>query len=213
MDVLVKNTIDKIEIVKKNGFEAWMTLLENRFNPLLDCARTGDLSFMSIPGATAVLIQNIINQLLRTGKYDEYCAQYDDGRIGTSESILKFMRHQSVYDIAARMVRYGGEYELNLIENKTDLEFITGDQPVCTLGYGRSICELDFYYPISPTKALCLTKKGRFNQLYAHLNMPTVHEVDRLNKLICHFSVSQLYAKSRTTLEIGRYYASKCCVI
>lgn len=197
------------KIAKANGFEHYMTEIENRFNPLLDKARMGDLSFMSILGAKAVFIHGIINQLLRTGKYDEHCKQCDEGRIGTSESLLRFMRHQSAFDIASQMIQYGGDYELNLIENNTGLEFITGDQPVCTMGHGRSICELDLYYPISPSKALCLTKKGRFRQLYNHLKAPMVHDVDQLNKLICHFSIDQLYAKSGNTLEIGRYYASK----
>ena len=47
------------------------------------------------------------------------------------------------------------EYHLVLMENKTDLPLITGDQPVVnTYAVGKPLTEhatdLEFYYPISP---------------------------------------------------------------
>ena len=194
---------------KNNGFEYWMTRLEEHFNPLLDRARHGDLSFMAERSNRPAFIHNMINQMLRTQKFDRLASRIVDGNPHANIKIATYLRHLSAYEVASSLVQNGEEYELNLICNNTALEFITGDQPLCNLVTNEEACQVDVYYPISPKLALFFSKRGRFNSVYGYLKEPTVHEVDTLNKAICNASLDQLYAQSTEVLSTGHYYASK----
>lgn len=200
--------IDSGTIAKNNGFEYWMTTLENYFNPLLDRARRGDLGFMAEAESRPAFIHNMINQMLRTQKFDRLALDLVDDNPCTNAKVAKYLRHLSAYDVASVIARQGDEYELNLICNNTALEFITGDQPLCNLVTNEEACQFDVYYPISPAAALFFSKKGRFDGVYPHLKSPSVHEVDALNKAICNASIDQVYAKSAEVLETGRYFAA-----
>ena len=190
--VKLSKFIDDGVTAMNNGFEYWMTKLENLFNPLLDRARNGDLSFMAERDNRPAFIHNLINQMLRTQKFDNLASDMLEEHPHTSIKVATYLRHLSAYEVASSLTRDADEYELNLICNNTALEFITGDQPLCNLVSNEDVGQFDVYYPISPTLALFFSKKGRFSNVYGHLKNPDVHEVDTLNKAIC----------------VGHYFAS-----
>ena len=206
--VKLSEFIDNVSIAKKNGFEYWMTQLEKHFNPLLDRARNGDLTFMAERENRPAFIHNIINQMLRTQKFDRLASDLVDDNPHTNIKIATYLRHLSAYDVASALVRNGDQYELNLIRNNTALEFITGDQPLCNLVPNEEASQFDVYYPIAPRLALFFSRNGRFDNVYGYLKEPNVHEVDTLNRAICNVSIDQLYARSTEVLSIGRYCAS-----
>ncbi|ENA3445201.1 DUF4238 domain-containing protein [Yersinia enterocolitica] len=80
-----------------------------------------------------------------------------------------------------------GGYRLVILTNKSELKFITSDQPVInTLAYDRKVVndmEVEIYYPLSPTVAVLLTKKLTENEI---LEIKGV-EVERYNKMINYF--------------------------
>jgi hypothetical protein len=91
--------------------------------------------------------------------------------------------------------------QLVLVENGTDLPFITGDQPVINLhGDGRkSPATLSWYYPISPHLALFLTEVDEEPSFFtASL---TSAQVNSLNARMVAASHSQVFAQSRVSLE------------
>ena len=207
--VKLSRFIDDGVTAMNNGFEYWMTKLENLFNPLLDRARNSDLSFMAERNNRPAFIHNFINQMLRTQKFNDLASDMLEDCPHTSIKIATYLRHLSAYEVASSLARDADEYELNLICNNTALEFITGDQPLCNLVSDEEAGQFDVYYPISPRLALFFSKRGRFNSVYGYLKELNVHEVDTLNKAICSASMNQVYAQSIEMLSTGQYFASK----
>jgi hypothetical protein len=88
-----------------------------------------------------------------------------------------------------------------ILNNLTEVEFITGDQPIVNLlaVADRPATELSLYYPLSPTKALLLSDAGRrlmvtndsFNEKWAV----------ELNRKIAENSHSQVFARDARALE------------
>ena len=101
-------------------------------------------------------------------------------------------------------MRNWGNEEFLLVENSTDLEFITGDNPICNLDAHDKSKFLDLYFPISPSKAVFICDKDRV-MLYPEMNRPTIQDVHNLNRKICGNSISQVFAKNRDTLHFGGY--------
>ena len=147
--------------------------------------------------------------MLRTCKYD-YLVKAGKGALAAVDpALICFLRHEAAFEVAKNFSISHRDYELKLIENSTDMEFITGDQPLCNLISDANAGQFDLYYPVSPRKALIFVKKGRYENVYRHLNELSVREVDELNRKICEVSVNQLYASTSYVLELGHYYASK----
>src|ERR1700733_2153449 len=74
--------------------------------------------------------------------------------------IWGIMSHMFAANIGMGVYLERRKRQLVLVENGTDLPFLTGDQPVRKLhGDGRkSPATLSWYYPISPRLALLLTE-------------------------------------------------------
>jgi hypothetical protein len=91
------------------------------------------------------------------------------------------------------------EYTLLVLDNKTENPFLTGDQPVTnTHGTGTALTEqvykVEFYYPLSPSKAMVLTKT-----LEKHRQV-TAETVDMYNRHIVLGSHKQLFSCTRESL-------------
>ena len=90
---------------------------------------------------------------------------------------------------------------LSLLINRTDIPFITSDQPVINLcadyqKLGEKMNGLTFYYPISPAVAILLNSKDAQNDI--HL---TEDQVDFYNKAIIQSSSQCIFANKRETIE------------
>ena len=97
--------------------------------------------------------------------------------------------------------------KLVLVENTTDLPFITGDQPLVNLHGSdgeKSPATLSWYYPISPRLALFLTEVDE-GPTYTTAGL-TSAQVSDLNARIAAASHRQLFGPSRELLE---YYANQ----
>lgn len=104
--------------------------------------------------------------------------------------MCSFMATNISYDMSLNSNR-----KLFLLENKSSVDFITSDQPVINLNPEGSAGEhVDYYYPISPRKALLILTSGNnyfFNQ---QLNDDDVH---MLNSKIARGSCNTIFGKSR----------------
>lgn len=97
-----------------------------------------------------------------------------------------------------------GNYKLVLIKNNSDLEFITGDQPVINIfslsaPKNEALERLAFYYPISPKLAVLVIEKhyfeGKFELTYDEKS------VRSHNKAIVSSSLEQVFSSNREILE------------
>lgn len=90
---------------------------------------------------------------------------------------------------------------LSLLVNKTDIPFITSDQPVINLyaDYQKPEEEsngLTFYYPISPDVAILLNSEDTQNKVYL-----TREQVDYYNRTIIQASYQCIFANKREVIE------------
>lgn len=92
-----------------------------------------------------------------------------------------------------------GEYYCCLISNRTDLPFITGDQPIINVYANENpqieTTDLELYYPVSPTRALLISKEHSEN-----INC-SVEEAKEYNDLIAKQSLELLFALHESELR------------
>ncbi|WP_323651899.1 DUF4238 domain-containing protein [Aliarcobacter butzleri] len=91
---------------------------------------------------------------------------------------------------------------LFLLINSTNLEFITGDQPVLNTHGVYNNCELkndefELYYPISPKLAILISNKNFKNKL---INIKNENHINKYNNYIIHSSFEQIFATNEQTI-------------
>lgn len=95
------------------------------------------------------------------------------------------------------------DYKIVLLENQSQKNFITGDQPVVNtfandVAIDEEIFNLEFYYPISPKLALLITQKNELEPIQIIID---INEINNYNKMIFNFSEEQIYASSEVEFE------------
>lgn len=91
-----------------------------------------------------------------------------------------------------------------ILENLTSTPLITGDQPIINTyaAFGNEVIEhdhLEFYYPLSPNKALLLTKKTEYQKV-PHKELSET-EVAYFNDAIVDLAYEQIYSSSKFQLN------------
>lgn len=92
-------------------------------------------------------------------------------------------------------------FRMVLLKNTSNLEFITGDQPVINLesrDTPEPPIETELYYPVSPKLAILITKKA-FYKNTGEVNI-NADQVSYYNKAIIENSKNQIFASKKTTL-------------
>ena len=94
--------------------------------------------------------------------------------------------------------------KLELLTPPPEYRFITGDQPIINLKVNvndqfADVPGLEFYYPISPIKAIRLTIH---HERVVHTTTLSPHEVSVLNKAIYSHAKNQVYAANECDLEV-----------
>ena len=120
------------------------------------------------------------------------------------EAMWSVLRHISATSVSFSLYQDREKYRPVIIENKSDIPFITGDQPVINtfavgLDLNKEPIDLEFYYPLTPSIALLLTCKDRYRTIYDI--SATKSDVIKYNRYIRDQSGKQVYASSREVLE------------
>ena len=121
--------------------------------------------------------------------------------VSTWRRISGIMTHMMATNIGLSIYREKKKRQLVLVENTTDVAFITGDQPIINLhGDGeKSPTALSWYYPISPRLALLLPEVDE--EAVVSTTSLTAAQVSDLNARIVAGSHRQVFAAARSALE------------
>ena len=151
----------------------------------------------------------IIHQFFRTNKFLTSIPLFIEkfGEDGMRR-ICSFLRFPLVNQVHSYLCAKKDEYSFYLIINNTDLPFITGDQPLTNLDTNNPSDFFDLFYPISPTRALLLCKKERWDKRYSSFKNIDKEQVNKLNLMICSRCLKQIYATSSEVLEKNSYVAA-----
>ena len=185
------------------GIEPFATNVEQIAYPLIEALRFGDSSFLDDPDKRESLFLYISLQMFRVRKFTDIADHY---RLIDSKT-LKLSRIILVARTLDFLMRNWSNEEFCIVDNTTDLEFITGDDPISNLDAHERPKFLDLYFPISPNKAIFICTKDRVD-LYPEMRKITTQYVHELNRKIAADSVFQVFAKNRETLHSGGYKPS-----
>lgn len=180
----------KLREVEMTMGESFHGATEARAIPILDSLRQGDVSFYANEKASMTFIDYISHQYFRTAKRRNAMLAipnplpHDMRRTWPVEAFIY------ATNLALSFVRQRREYRIVLLRNKSEVPFITGDQPVINLRE-VDVEEVDLYYPLKPDLAMIFTAdRTRYSGDDADLRQIAV---ESYNHRIYAKSDSQIY--------------------
>ena len=190
-----------LKTYKTNALEDYYAGIEGEFGPILDRLLSGDLTVMSDADAAVPLFYFLATQYMRTKRIREaWLKSFEKARFSI-ERILPLLALQYGENLGRSLYLDRKKMSSVILDNTTDVAFITGDQPIINLlaVADSPATELSLYYPLAPTKALLLSDTGRslvvtndsFNEAWAV----------ELNRKIAENSHSQVFARDVRDLE------------
>lgn len=188
--------------IVRNGAEPLMSEIESKAWPVLKMLLRGDCSLDE--SDKKAFAKYMIYQMCRGKKFSQCCNQ-KCGQF-SAESMTKigdYLRWLLAMMICSNVLPHVNNKTFLLLDNLTEIEFITGDAPVFNLASG-SDGKFDLYFPISPTRAIIFVDTDRANE-YQHLSKPTKDNVNKLNEQLCRNCVEQIHASQKRTLTDNDY--------
>lgn len=177
--------------------------IEQKFLINLSNALSGNLDFYRNNSECAHFFYFLCNQHLRTKNMKQRVVQGMKEIYNQDFSrIYDVMAIMHATNIGASLYVERSRRSLSIIDNHTNFDFITCDQPTINL-YSKENSlpdKLSFFYPISPKKALILSEVDEEPLFSTATLTPSV--VAELNSKMYQESHSQVYATDRRTLEL-----------
>jgi Protein of unknown function (DUF4238) len=191
-----------IDTFRTNVLEDHHAGIEASFLPLLRRALSKDISFYSDDQSCITLFHFLASQHLRTKGVKEKTIEILKRKSERDVSrIWGIMSCMFTTNVGMSLYLERKKRQLVLVENLTDVAFITGDQPIVNLhGDGeKSPATLSWYYPISPRLALLLPEVDE--EPIVLTTSLTSAQVSDLNARMVEASHRQVFAQSRSALE------------
>lgn len=194
---------DIVDLYLKNSIEESHEKLESDFDVIFNKILAKDLSFYENAQDRIVFYNWLSAQSLRTfgvrQKIIERINRNNDVDVSNSWAIISVLLAS---ELGLSLFLENPKRPIFLIENNTDITFLTSDQPIINLDArddGYSPAHLSWYYPLGPRLALLFPDTGKHEELYSKSLVSD--QVDYLNKKVVHLSHSQFYADSQKTIE------------
>ena len=194
----------KVNKIEKAAFEAIQSQIEGMGSKLLKCESIADIEQLAKEDEYDFLYYLWV-QYMRTKSMKD--------RVGESMDEKKWLQDLNnkcwpFFNLvmAMRMVEdmvLKKDYRFVFIKNNTEIPFITGDQPVINAkgdvvdeeGFAK---ELEVFYPMSPTKALCIVFDG--GDKYSEVTVD-VDYVKSMNRKIMDESLLHIFANEEKVLK------------
>lgn len=207
--VFEKNPSDKIQQQLKeieiNSMEKAHGLMENSGHKLVECRSFEDITFLKDPDSKNDAIMFLCFQYFRTKKMK---GSVLGKMIGNSQfnpenvwNIMSFLMATNV----SMNVALNPKLRFLFLNNETDQNFLTTDQPVInTLGdkvdENGDIIELEFYYPLSPKLALIIDFKNENNSQFQYI-LTNSDMVTWFNRKLLEHSDNFVFSIKKEQLE------------
>ncbi len=203
---LVANNTELLALLDREVItmeENFHTQLEGNIRPILDAIRRKDLSFYDDPDLCGQFCHFLSLQNLRTrGVQHRLFAKAAKPHAESLKRAWNVLRHMMAVNAGGSLMLERKTRPLILLENGTDVPFITGDQPVINLlspGSGEPPKLLPFYYPVSPRLVVILDEAHERTGYSAGLVSPD--QATALNRRVQAASHTQVFGSSRDVLD------------
>ena len=185
------------------GEESIYSKIEEIGKPYLDKILKEDCSFYDNFDDKFIFNLFICEQYFRTKKRLEELKSSNAFNMDYTK-IWGPMRHIFSTNLAVNLTNTKEkQFKLKFINNKTSVNFITGDQPIINRystkeSQGKVLDKFEFYYPITPKLAILITDKDYKKN---ELEITDFSKIHYFNDLIFINSLEQVYATSQDELE------------
>lgn len=182
--------------LKSNLHEELHTRIENTGRPYLDSLQKGDCAFYKIEDDRIAFLHFLYTQYYRTNNFRK--------KLLENYAELKRIWNVFTHLMANNSAYISSEFSLTLLENRSNIPFITGDQPaINTFVAGKNIHKapdnIELYYPVSPKYAVLIFPPGVVKPESTIITDERI--VDRYNRYIVCESDIQIYSNSKEVLK------------
>ncbi len=178
--------------------------IEETFEPYLEGLRGGDLTFLSNDKDTVLFYRGLAVQYMRTNHRKRTELMMAPESKVFYERTANVLTHIFAVNIGYSLFNDHPKLNLVVIENPTDVPFVTGDQPVINIAARLKDTgapdKFEAYYPVSPTRALLILEPGS-EFLPKNLAISAM-EAHFWNLRIASRAYRQVFAQSTKELEL-----------
>jgi hypothetical protein len=175
------------------------TSIEENFKPFLNSMLAGDSTFYADAPKAANFFRGIAAQYLRTDVVKKSRTIWKN----ILDRVANVLVHIYAVNVGFNLYADREQYTIALLENHTEVPFVTGDQPVINIASSpkesKPPKKFELYYPLSPAKAMLLVEPSSAN-LPNNLSVSTM-SVHVYNSHMAAHSYQQIYGSSRQVLE------------
>jgi hypothetical protein len=136
------------------------TSIEEDFQPHLAAMISGRLDFLEDPTQAAVFYRGLAVQYARTNHVKQARLVMDTKRFALYLRIVNPLVHILATNVGRSLFADRKRHTIMLLDNATNVPFITADQPVINIASGPKDTtppvKFELYYPLSPRKAMLL---------------------------------------------------------
>lgn len=198
--------LDKIlDVLVHNFEEDFHGKIESDSIKFLEMLYRKDLSFYDNDDELIGFLFFICQQYFRTQNIDSKVRKSIGSFKGFNvDAMWSVLRHTRATSVGFSLYQDRSDFRPVLIENSSNLPFVTGDQPIINthaigLSHEEAPLELEFYYPLTPKLALLLTSNPDLNR--KQIVSIDEDKVTMYNKYIYSQAGKQVYSAERDTLE------------
>jgi hypothetical protein len=199
---LTEKLEENINQLVKNLNEDSHNFIENRSIDYIEKLLEKDSSFFENDEDRGKFLVYLVAQYLRTKSMRERLLN----NAGSTKSInvencIGALSHISTTTIAFNMFASPDFRTITFLENNTDLEFLTSDQPIINIhAYdtptNQAPEKLAFYYPISPKLAILVSQDVKDSSIEL-----SEEDVEDYNQKLISFSLEQIFSSSEELLK------------
>lgn len=162
-DLSIINTAEldkKLALLKANTMEDIHTSFEKFGEKLIEIRKVEDLEFLDDERELLLTMIYVCFQYLKTKNMREIIKPIIVKYPYLSDKFLNFIPFIYAPGIADSLT-YGKNIKFIFFENKTEIDFITTDQPIINakkhiINDNGNVAQLDYYYPITPKIAIVI---------------------------------------------------------
>ena len=202
------NAIEKETI---SGFEALMTGIENAAWPVIDELLTSGTKCLKEEKNLRCLLLYLVNQCFRGPdylKHIESVLPVRSSETGETPKLAKYLRYIFPFHVLNHLLQTKDQRKVYIIDNRTDLEFITGDVP-CAIYAEKCRPEnpMITFFPMSPRKALLFGYKNAVNAYIRKYGWELIDRslVDWFNREVAASSQRFIFASKVDILVENNY--------
>jgi len=186
--------------------ENYHTSIENVFKPYLHSMFAGDLSFLEDPEKASMFYYGLAVQYLRTNHIKGTKLALPPERVAYYFKLANALVHILAKNLGFNMYARREQYTIMLLDNPTEVPFVTADQPVINMAGNPTdsnpVQRFELYYPLSPTKAfLLLEPSSDFLPAGSTVSADLTH---LYNLRMAAYSYQQVFSNSPAELEAIR---------